>query len=132
MIRSASSATPYRTEFTNGTHAATADVPVEKGGAGRGFGPHELLEAALATCMTISVEKAARTHGFPLAAVACEVRIDRSFPGTVTLNYHLTLDGPLTAEQRAALNEAARDCPVGRTLTGAIAVRPAGSDKEEP
>lgn len=28
-----------QTAFTNGTHEAVADVPIEKGGEGRGFGP---------------------------------------------------------------------------------------------
>ena len=46
MIRSSSLDVPYRTAFTNGSHAAVADVPREKGGDGQGFGPHELLEAA--------------------------------------------------------------------------------------
>lgn len=124
MIRSNSLDVPYQTAFTNGSYAAVADVPVEKGGAGKGFGPHELLEAAFATCLTITVQMYAAEYGFPLEAARCEVRIDRSVPGTVTLNYTLAFDGPLTEEQSARLWEAAGRCPVARTLSGAIALRP--------
>lgn len=56
MIRASSLDVPYQTAFTNGTLEAVADVPVEKGGAGRGFGPHELLEAAFATCLTMTAQ----------------------------------------------------------------------------
>jgi len=134
MIRSSSLDVPYRTAFTNGSLDAVADVPVEKGGAGQGFGPHELLEAAFATCLTMTVQMYAAKHGLPLHAARCEVRIDRSVPDAVTLNYALAFDGPLTDEQSARLREAAGRCPVARTLTGAIALRDGSSavpDTEE-
>ena len=125
MIRSSSLGVPYQMAFTNGSHDAVADVPVEKGGAGKGFGPHELLEAAFATCLTMTVQMYAAKHGLPLVGAQCQVRIDRSVPDAVTLNYSLTFDGPLTDEQSAQLREAASKCPVARTLTGSIALRPA-------
>lgn len=70
MIRASENAVPYQTAFSNGTHTAVADVPMEKGGAGQGFGPHELLEAALATCLTMTVRMAAEHLGIPLAGTA--------------------------------------------------------------
>ena len=124
MIQASSLAFPYQTGFTNGSHDSTADVPVEKGSAGKGFGPHELLEAALATCLTLTVQMHASKHGFPLTAARCEVRIDRSVPDAVTLNYSLAFDGPLSDEQSARLREAAGRCPVARTLTRVIAIQP--------
>ena len=124
MIQASSLAAPYQTGFTNGSIESTADVPVEKGGAGKGFGPHELLEAALATCLTMTVTMYASKHGLPLTAARCEVRIDRSVPDAVTLNYSLAFDGPLSDEQSARLREAAGRCPVARTLTGVLAIQP--------
>lgn len=128
MIRASSLETPFQTAFTNGTHAAVADVPVEKGGAGQGFGPHELLEAALATCLVMTVQMSARKHGIPLAAARCEVRIDRSTPSAVSIAYSLAFDGPLSPEQDAKLRTAASRCPVGQTLTGSLTVRPTTGD----
>ena len=124
MIQARSLETSHQTSFSNGSHSATADVPVEKGGAGGGFGPHELLEAAFATCLTMTVRMYAAEHGFPLDGVGCEVRIDRTVPGSVALDYFLTLDGPLSDEQRARLRSAAGRCPVAKTLGGVIALRP--------
>lgn len=125
MIRASSLDAAYQTAFTNGAYSAVADVPREKGGAGNGFGPHELLEAAFATCLTMTVQMYAAKHGLPLTGASCEVRIDRSVPGAVTLNYNLALDGPLTPEQRRQLHEAASRCPVARTLSGTIMLKPA-------
>jgi len=123
MIRATGLTTPYQVAFSNGAHEAVADVPVEKGGAGSGFGPHELLEAALATCIAMTVRMSAAKHEIPLAGVQCEVRIDRSVPDAVTLKYSLKLDGPLTDEQAAKLRGAASRCPVARTLSGAITIQ---------
>ena len=124
MIQTSSLHSPHQTAFTNGLHEAVADVPVEKGGAGKGFGPHELLEAALATCLTMTVTMYASKHDFPLTAARCEVRIDRSVTDAVTLNYSLAFDGSLSDEQSARLREVASRCPVARTLTGVVAIPP--------
>jgi putative redox protein len=124
MIQSFNLEVPYQVSFTNGSHSGVADVPCEKGGAGRGFGPHELLEAALASCLTMTAQMYAAKHGFPLAGVSSDVRLDRSVPGEVTVQYALTFDGPLSEDQVEQLRTAARECPVGRTLSGKIAIRP--------
>jgi len=125
MIRASGFHLGCQTAFTNGAHDAVADVPVVKGGAGEGFGPHELLEAALATCMAMTVTMSATEHGLPLTAVRCEVRLDRSAPAGVALTYTLAFDGELSEGQAERLREAAGRCPVARTLTGGLAVRPA-------
>jgi putative redox protein len=125
MIRASSDGDSHQTAFSNGTYSSIADTPREKGGKGGGFGPHELIEAALATCMTISVRKQAAKAGIPLAGVRVEVRIDRSIPGEVTLKHWLTFDGRLHDEHVQQLREAASNCAVGRTLTGKIKLMPA-------
>jgi putative redox protein len=125
MIQCSSQSDTYQATFTNGGHTTVADVPREKGGEGRGFGPHELLEAALATCMTISIHKYAVKHGLPVDGVTSEVSIDRSMPGEVALEYSLKFDGQLLDDQIEQLREAARNCPVARTLTGTITLVPA-------
>jgi len=122
MIRAAARIDSNRTAFTNGTSDSVADIPVEKGGEGNGFGPHELLEAALATCIAITVRLSATKHGFPLHEASCEVRIDRSVPDRVTLRYALSLGGPLSAQQDAHLRAAAARCPVAKTLGSTLIV----------
>ena len=123
MIRAYGLGIPHRVAFSNGSHSAVADLPAAKGGAGLGFGPHDLLEAALATCMAITVEMYAAKHGIPLESVAAEVRLDRTAPDAVEVIYSLTFGGPLTEEQRESLRTAASRCPVQRTLAGRMSCR---------
>lgn len=123
MIRASIADASYRTAFTSGTNAAIADLPQSKGGAGEGFGPHDLLEAALATCLTITARMIAVKRGWPLSKVECEVRIDRTDPDAVAFDYVLGLDSELTPAQERELREAVARCPVARTLTGRISIR---------
>ncbi|QDU26670.1 OsmC-like protein [Anatilimnocola aggregata] len=122
MIKAASLNQSCQTAFTNGGQSSFADLPVAKGGAGLGFGPHELLEAALATCMVMTVRMYADRHHLPLTSVNCDVRIDRSAIESVALFYALTLEGNLTTEEKQLLQAAAASCPVARTLAARIAV----------
>ena len=53
MVTTLSESHSYLTVFSNGKHTANADTTFDKGGSNLGFRPHELLEAALATCMNM-------------------------------------------------------------------------------
>ena len=64
MIKTKSAAIAYQTSYVTRNQQAVADAPLEKGGAGAGFGPHELLEAALATCLNIAVRMSAKKRVF--------------------------------------------------------------------
>lgn len=114
----------YRTTFSNGDWAAVADMPADKGGDGRGFGPHDLLEAALATCIAMTARKYALERHLPVASVRCEVRLDRSNLEKVCIEYDLSLEGHLSPEEDQALREAVGRCPVARTLSSPIALEP--------
>lgn len=59
-IRAQAMPEPWRVRFTNGVHTATADTHKNGVGGGAGLRPHELLEAALASCMTITARMATR------------------------------------------------------------------------
>jgi putative redox protein len=124
MIHAANLDKSYRTSFGNGKSMSVADMPIAKGGSGDGFGPHDLLEAALATCIVITARKYADEHRLSLSSIECEVRIDRTVAGSVTFDYQLTLDGALTPSQEQGLRASVSLCPVARTLTGAVALRP--------
>jgi putative redox protein len=93
---------------------------VEKCGGDAGFGPHELLEAALASCLNIYVRVCAKNQDIPLAGVVTEVTMERQAPEGVVFRYGLELKGPLTEEQRWALIQAAQSCPVHQILAGKI------------
>jgi putative redox protein len=116
MIIAGNAEPAYLTPFTDGAHQALADTTKEKGGSGGGFWPHTLLEAALATCINITVRKYADKHAIPLTAVSTKVKLDRSRSGEAVFGYEVALQGNLTEPQRQALLKVAGDCAVKQTL----------------
>jgi len=116
MISTISEAPPYRVQFTDGRHSALADTTQDKGGKESGFRPHELLEAALATCMNMAAAMYAAKHAIPLTQVITKVTLDRSGSEQVVFRYSVELSGDLTVEQRQAILSAMRVCPVRKTL----------------
>ena len=117
MIRADSQPTNYHTEFTNGEHISTSDTTPGKGGANRGFRPHELLEAALATCMNMTVRMAADQQGIPLSSVSVTVSLNREEPGKPVFEYSVQFGGALSEAQKARLLSAGEKCPVRNTLS---------------
>jgi putative redox protein len=120
MICAKSQLARYQTRFTDGEHEGVADTTADKGGEHAGFRPHDLLEAALAACVNMSVRMYADHHGIPLRGVTAKVSLDRTDPGEVIFRYDLDLDGEFTDEQRNRLFQASRACPVRKTLSKRI------------
>jgi putative redox protein len=117
MIKTFSQPTPLQVQFSNEHNSAIADTTQDKGGNDAGFRPHELLEAALATCMNMTATIYANKHGLPLTKVVTKVSLDRSGSEEVVFSYVLELEGDLTTEQRNAIKSAIHGCPVRKTLS---------------
>ena len=117
MIRADSQPTRYHTAFTNGTHRSTSDTTPNKGGGNLGFRPHELLEAALATCMNMTLRMAADKQGIPLSSVSVTVSLNREEPGKPVFEYSVELGGALSEAQRSRLLLAVDTCPVRNMLS---------------
>jgi len=120
MVQADSAETRYLTSFTNGGHRGAADNTADKGGQGNGFRPHELLEAALASCMNMWLRMYADHHQVPLEGVSTTVALKRDQPGVAVFEYAIALRGPLTSEQKTKLLEIAQTCPVRKTLAGTL------------
>ena len=116
MIESNSLPTRYQTTFTNGGQSALADTSADKGG-GEGFRPHELLEAALACCMNMSLRMAAEKHAIPLGEVDVIVSLDRSDGQGPVFGYRVIFGEGPSAAQRKTLLAALASCPVRKTLS---------------
>lgn len=123
MITASSESQPYLTRFSNGKQTTYADTTADKGGGEMGFRPHELLEAALATCMNMHLRMYAANHGIELGEVSTKVSLDRSSPSEAVFNYSIELSGQLDDEQRVKLVEIAETCPVRRTLSKKLSFR---------
>lgn len=116
MIRCQSQDAPFQVLFSNGSFSAVCDASADKGGAGQGFRPHELLEAALGSCITMMLGMYAKAHGIPLTGAAVTVTLDRGEPGSAAFVCAIELSGDLTDGMRQKLLRAARACPVRQTL----------------
>jgi len=124
MICATSELTPYQTRFSDGEHQGISDTTADKGGQHSGFRPHDLLEAALATCVNMTVRMYADNQAIPLRSVTTKVSIDRSLPDEAVFRYEVDLDGELTPVQKDKLLHAANACPVRRTLSKGIRFEP--------
>jgi putative redox protein len=120
MICAKSESTRYQTRFSDGEHEGFSDTTADKGGQHSGFRPHDLLEAALAACVNMTVRMYADNHGIPLRGVTTNVSLDRTHPDETVFRYDVELDGELTAEQQDRLFHAANACPIRKTLSKRI------------
>jgi putative redox protein len=110
------------------------DEPKDAGGDGAGPDPYTLLLSALGGCISMTVTLYARRKGWPLARVTVRLRQQRihakdcaeceeSTEGFVhRIERSISVEGDLTDEQRARLQEIAHKCPVHKTLTSKIVV----------
>jgi putative redox protein len=126
VITATLGATRYRTSLTNGSHTIGADTLKDGIGGQTGLRPHELLEAALASCMAITLRMAAEAERIPLAGASVDVSVVRDVPGQTVFEYDARFDGELDDGQVAALRAALDRSAVLRTLSASIAFRPVG------
>jgi putative redox protein len=101
------------------SHAITADVAPAIGGQDSGPGPHDLFDAALTTCKSMTAMWYARRRGYPLERVETHVESDDSDErkGVYRLRVHVELFGPLSDDQRADIHRAIASCPIHKLMT---------------
>ncbi|HET8742296.1 MAG TPA: OsmC family protein [Gaiella sp.] len=99
----------------DGRHRLVTDEPERLGGDGSAPAPHELLPAALASCVSTSLVMYARTAGWELG----EVSVDVDYEHRVTprrFRVTIRVGGDVDDAQLARLERVARACPVRRAL----------------
>ncbi len=120
MTATARVAHGLRTEIdVNGRHTLITDEPCELGGTDTAPAPHELLPAALASCVSTMIARYAQRKHCELGEIQVDVDYDyQSEPRRFDVTIHLP-DG-LTDDQVARLKRVADTCPVRRALEGAV------------
>jgi putative redox protein len=109
-------------EVEVGEHRFVTDEPEHLGGTGTAPTPHELLPAALASCISTMIVMYARTKGWDLGEVSVEVAYDRdATPRRFDVLTRFGAD--LTPEQQRRLERVAATCPVRRALESAVVFR---------
>lgn len=126
----------YARELRLGPHFAKADEPAAQGGQDTGPNPYEYLLAALGSCTSITLRMYADMKKLPLERVTVQLKHRKvhandsagaaTEPGHALkideIERHISLQGPLTAEQRQRLIEIANRCPVHQTLNSEIRI----------
>jgi putative redox protein len=115
-------------------HTFLVDEPASLGGDGAGPDPYTLLLAALGSCISLTVRMYARRKDWPLTRVVVTLRQQRVHAKDCAecenntesfvhrIERRVTLEGDLTEEQRARLQEISHKCPVHKTLTSEILI----------
>jgi|SRR5208283_2094535 len=114
-------------ELRIGAHVLLSDAAKITGGDDLGPDPHELLDAALASCTALTLMLYARRKGWPLEGVEAEIRHEEA-DGVYRMRRDIRLVGALAADERKRLLDIANRCPVHRTLSGRFEVTSALTD----
>ena len=125
MVEATSLPTAWQVRFQAGDNKGRADTVKDGTGGSAGMRPHELLEASLATCMTISARMALADLGIPGGAVGVRVHLERE-QSVTRFRYELILD-PALEPHRPAVTESIERSPVRSTLSKQLAFEPVGA-----
>lgn len=107
----------YSVTQTNGQHSITADVGKDIGGDDSALNPHELLEASLGACTTITVMMYARRKNFALDDVITTVKVVSEKGDMNEVSREIELKGSLDDDAKARLLEIADKCPMHKFLS---------------
>jgi putative redox protein len=124
----------FEQSIVAGKHRYLADEPTSVGGNGSGPSPYEYLLAGLGACTSMTIRLYADLKKLPLRRVSVRLNHDKihaadcenceTKEGKIDrIDREITLEGDLSAEQRAKLMAIADKCPVHRTLHGEIDIR---------
>ncbi len=112
-----------RCTATHGPSGGTlrTDAPTDNGGQGTTFSPTDLVAAALGGCILTIVGLQAQRHGWDLAGsratvVKKMVATPHRRIGALETTVAIRSAAPLAAADRQRLENAARHCPVHRSL----------------
>jgi putative redox protein len=125
MVEATSLPAAWQVRFQAGDNEGRADTVKDGTGGSAGLRPHELLEASLATCMTISARMALSDLGIADGAVRVRVHLERERSGT-RFRYELILD-PALEPHRPAVTESIERSPVRSTLSQQLTFEPVGA-----
>jgi putative redox protein len=122
-------------EVTYGAgHSFITDEPISAGGEDVGPDPYTLLLGALGSCVSMTTMLYARRKGWPVERVIvrlrqqrihgkdCQECVEKPDGFVHKIERHVAIEGDLTQDQLARLQEIAHKCPVHKTLTSPIVI----------
>lgn len=100
-------------------HEISSDVSISLGGDGSALNPHELLEAALAACTSITVSMYARHKKWDLTDIKVKVQTVKEGPENI-MSRVIEFIGELDQEQKTRLLDVANKCPIHKLLSAQV------------
>jgi putative redox protein len=95
------------------------DAPKDNQGRGESFSPTDLVATALGTCMLTTMGIVARNNNIEIAGAKASIgkEMTAAPPRKIQrLTVRIHMPGALSAEDQMKLEQAARTCPVARSL----------------
>jgi putative redox protein len=119
VTRDITQAMRHTVHFADAGKSVTVDGSVAEGGNADGPSPHDLYDAALASCKALTLVWYARRKEIPLTTVDVALERDASGErqGVYKLAVTLKLGGELSDAQREELLAVAMKCPVHKLMT---------------
>ncbi len=122
-------------EHTGGLHSEAVhiqsgsrlqtDAPLDNGGKGESFSPTDLVATALGSCITTTMDLYAKRNGISIDGTkASVIKHMSSQPVRRISKLEVAVELPLPRDHphRAALENAAQNCPVKKSLSAEIEI----------
>ena len=109
-----------RTSFPQGNAEFTTDVSAALGGRGEQPSPAQLLAAAVASCMASMMAYLGSRRGINTTGISIAAGYEEGKSGLTALNFHITVPQATGPAERALLETAVRNCPVGAAIAPTV------------
>src|SRR5690606_37449236 len=114
----------YKTVISSPTSEVITDMAIDEGAQNLGPKPKELLAAALAGCVAMTVEIYAKRSKWLLDDVFVDVEFDtETTPGTTIFTKTVSFTGNLNEEKEKRLHVIAQKCQINKILQNSIIVK---------
>lgn len=107
---------------SNGEHKIVSDVSLTLGGEDEGLNPHELVEAALAACTSLTLELYAKRKKWELKGLEVDVKITQEGAESI-IERKIFLGSDIPEENKKRLLEIADKCPIHKLLESKIKIQ---------
>ena len=97
-----------------------SDATSDKGGQDNGIRPHDILAAAYASCLNMTVRMACNKKNIPIANVSTRVELVREDDKTI-FQYQIDFDSTIDEDAKHEIVKMVENCPIRKTLSKPIA-----------